>query len=128
MRSKEFPKGLRALIPVSPRNRPALECAGFFVFRWVKPVFRWIRPLRFDHLFIAFGVLAGAALSLAAAALPAMKSVPALLWLLGAILIFDLAAAYIRGVPVMGSVPTLTRVLAFVGGAAALLLSGGIWG
>jgi hypothetical protein len=85
-------------------------------------------PMRFDHAFIAFGILAGAALPLIGAAVPAMRAVPALIWLLGAILVFDLAGAYARGVPVTGSVPTQTRVLAFIGGAAALLLTGGVWG
>ena len=84
--------------------------------------------MRFDFLFIAFGVLAGAALPLVADAVPAMKALPALLWLLAAILVFDLATAYIRGVPVMASVPTLARAAAFIGGGLALLLTGGFWG
>lgn len=84
--------------------------------------------MRFDHLFIAFGVLVGAALPLVAGSIPAIKALPALLWLLLAILLFDLASAKARGRPLMESVSTLTRALAFAGGAAALLLSGGNWG
>jgi hypothetical protein len=83
--------------------------------------------MRFDHIFMAFGVFAGAALSLIGAQVPALKAVPALLLLLGAILVFDLATAYIRGVPVMSSVSAITRAFAFVGGGAAMMLSGGIW-
>ena len=83
--------------------------------------------MRFDHVFIAFGILAGAALSLIGAQVPAIKAVPALMLLLGAILLFDLAAAHIRGVPVMTSVSAITRAVAFVGGGVAMLISGGIW-
>ncbi len=83
--------------------------------------------MRFDHIFIAFGIFAGAALSLLGGHVPAVKAVPALLLLLGAILLFDFAAAYIRGVPVMSSVPTMTRAAAFIGGGVAMLLSGGMW-
>ncbi len=83
--------------------------------------------MRFDHIFIAFGILAGAALSLIGAQVPAIKAIPALMLLLGAILIFDLAAATIRGVPVMTSVSAITRAVAFVGGGVAMLISGGMW-
>ena len=41
--------------------------------------------------------------------------------------LFDLAAAHIRGVPVMTSVSAITRAVAFVGGGVAMLISGGIW-
>ncbi len=83
--------------------------------------------MRFDHIFIAFGIFAGAALALIGAQAPAIKAVPALMLLLGAILVFDLAAAYIRGVPVMTSVSAITRAVAFVGGGVAMLISGGMW-
>ncbi len=83
--------------------------------------------MRFDHIFIAFGIFAGAALALIGAQVPAIKAVPALMLLLGAILVFDLAAAYIRGVPVMTSVSAITRAVAFVGGGVAMLISGGMW-
>ena len=83
--------------------------------------------MRFDHIFIAFGIFAGAALSLIGAQAPVVKAVPALMLLLIAILLFDLAASYIRGVPVMASVSAMTRAFAFVGGGVALLISGGIW-
>ena len=84
--------------------------------------------MRFDHYFITFGVFTGAALPLVAGQIPGMKAVPALIWLLGAILVFDVVAAYVRGVPVAGSVSTPTRAAAFIGGGAMLLISGGIWG
>ncbi len=83
--------------------------------------------MRFDHIFIAFGIFAGAALTLIGGQVPAIRAVPALMLLLGAILIFDLAAAYIRGVPVMTSVSAITRAVAFVGGGVAMLISGGMW-
>jgi hypothetical protein len=84
--------------------------------------------MRFDYLFIAFGILAGAALTLLGLQAPAVfKAAPALMWLLGAILLFDVASAYWRGVPVMTSVSTQTRVIAFCGGALALIVSGGMW-
>jgi len=83
--------------------------------------------MKFDHVFIAIGIAAGLALPFAGAAFPALKALPALLWLLLAILAFDIAAAQIRGVPVMASVPTLTRAIAFIGGGVALILSGGLW-
>lgn len=84
--------------------------------------------MRFDTLFMAFGVLAGAVIALLGIQGPAIfKAVPAMLWLLGAILLFDIASAYIRAVPVMTSVTTSTRVIAFCGGAVALILSGGLW-
>ncbi len=84
--------------------------------------------MRYDYIFIAFGVFAGAALSLLGLQLPAVfKAIPALMWLLGAILLFDVGGAYLRGVPVMTSVSTQTRILAFVGGVVALIVSGGLW-
>jgi hypothetical protein len=86
------------------------------------------KPMRFDYFFIAFGIFAGAALALLGQQSPALfKAIPALMWLLGAILLFDVGGAYLRGVPVMTSVSTRTRVIAFFGGAAALILSGGLW-
>ncbi|MFM9976137.1 MAG: hypothetical protein ACKVON_16385 [Beijerinckiaceae bacterium] len=84
--------------------------------------------MRFETIFVAFGVIAGAGLSLLGLQAPALfKSAPALMWLLGAILLFDIASAYLRGVPVMTSVSTTTRVFGFCGGALALILSGGLW-
>jgi hypothetical protein len=84
--------------------------------------------MRFDYFFIAFGIFAGAALALLGPQLPQLfKTIPPLMALLGAILLFDLGGAYLRGVPVMTSVSTQTRVIAFVGGAVALILSGGLW-
>ena len=84
--------------------------------------------MRFEYFFIAFGIFAGAALALLGQQSPALfKAIPALMWLLGAILLFDVGGAYLRGVPVMTSVTTQTRVIAFFGGAAALILSGGLW-
>jgi hypothetical protein len=89
-----------------------------------------MRPkrMRYDYIFIAFGIFAGAALALIGPQLPAsLKALPPLLWLLLAVLAFDLVGAYARGVPVMESVSTNTRVIAFVCGAVALILSGGLW-
>jgi hypothetical protein len=84
--------------------------------------------MRYDYIFIAFGIFAGAALSLLGMQSPAVfKAIPALMWLLGIILLFDIGGAYLRGVPVMTSVSTQTRVFAFVGGAVAMILSGGLW-
>ena len=84
--------------------------------------------MRFDYFFIAFGIFAGAALALLSPQLPQLfKTIPPLMVLLVAILLFDLGGAYVRGVPVMTSVPTQTRVFAFVSGAVALILSGGGW-
>ncbi len=82
--------------------------------------------MRFDHLFIAFCVFAGAVLGLLGQQSSALFGVvPPLMPLLIVILLFDLDAAYARGLPVMTSVPTQTRVIAFIGGAIALILSGG---
>jgi hypothetical protein len=84
--------------------------------------------MKFDYIFIAFGIFAGASITLLAVQAPAFfKAIPALMWLIGAILIFDVASAYLRGVPVPSSVSINTRVVAFCGGALALILSGGVW-
>jgi peptidoglycan/LPS O-acetylase OafA/YrhL len=82
--------------------------------------------MRFDYVFIAFGIFAGAALALLSPQAPQVfKVIPPLMALLGAILLFDVGAAYVRGVPVMTSTSTQTRVFAFLAGALALILSGG---
>ncbi|MGL4635414.1 MAG: hypothetical protein ACRCWF_05485 [Beijerinckiaceae bacterium] len=82
--------------------------------------------MRFDYIFIALGVIAGAGLSLLRLYVPALfTAIPPMMWLLGAILLVDLVSAYARGVPVMTSVSTTTRVVAFCGGAIALIISGG---
>jgi hypothetical protein len=83
--------------------------------------------MKFDHAFIAFGILAGIAVGFSAGYLPFLKKAPAMLWLLGAILVFDLAAAYIRGVPIILSVGTAARLVAFCGGVSALILTGQMW-
>jgi hypothetical protein len=82
--------------------------------------------MRFDHIFIAFGILAGAAIVLGGHYFPIMKSIPAMLWLLTAILSFDLVTAYLRGVAVMESVSTQTRAFSFIGGSLVLILLGGV--
>ncbi len=82
--------------------------------------------MRFDHFFIAFCVFSGAVLGLLGLQSPALFTVvPPLMALLIVILLFDVGAAYARGLPVMTSVSTQTRVIAFIGGAIALILSGG---
>jgi hypothetical protein len=88
----------------------------------------WQRiKMKFDHMFMAFGLLAGAGLSLVVGQWPAVATfAPPLLLLLALLLIFDLATAYIRNMPVMQSVSTTTRFIAFCGGAVALVLSGGM--
>jgi hypothetical protein len=84
--------------------------------------------MRYDYIFIAFGIFAGAALSLLGMQAPQIfKAIPVLMWLLGAILLFDVGGAYLRGVPVITSVSTQTRILAFAGGVVALIVSGGLW-
>jgi hypothetical protein len=84
--------------------------------------------MRFDMNFIAFAALAGLSIAELGVRLPQIRVVPALMWLLGAILVFDLASAAIRRVPVVHSVGLVTRLIAFVGGVLALMLSGGLWG
>jgi hypothetical protein len=80
--------------------------------------------MRYDYIFIAFGIFAGAALSLLGMQAPQIfKAIP----VLGAILLFDVGGAYLRGVPVITSVSTQTRILAFAGGVVALIVSGGLW-
>ena len=84
--------------------------------------------MKFEYIFIAFGILAGASISLLAVQAPVVfKAIPALMWLIGAILVFDIAAAYLCGVSVYSSVSINTRVIAFCCGALALILSGGVW-
>jgi hypothetical protein len=83
--------------------------------------------MRFDYIFIALGVIAGAGISLLRLYAPGlMTAIPPMMWLLGAILLVDLIGAYWRGVPVMTSVTSTTRVIAFCGGAIALIISGGL--
>jgi hypothetical protein len=80
--------------------------------------------MRFDYIFIAFGIFAGALIVLSGNYFPVTKTVPAMMWLLGLILAFDLITSYIRGVPVMESVSTMTRAFSFVGGSLVLILLG----
>ncbi len=83
--------------------------------------------MRFDYIFIALGVIAGASISLLRLHAPGLvTAIPPMMWLLGAILLIDIVGAYLRGVPVMTSVSTTTRVIAFCGGALALIISGGL--
>jgi hypothetical protein len=83
--------------------------------------------MKFEHMFMAFGLLAGASVSLVVGRWPVVTAyAPPLLLLLAALLIFDLATAYVRNMPVMQSVSTTTRFIAFCGGAVALVLSGGM--
>jgi uncharacterized membrane-anchored protein len=84
--------------------------------------------MRFDMIFIAFGALAGLSIAELGVKLPQIRVVPALMWLLGAILVFDVASAAIRRIPVVYSVGLATRLVAFAGGVLALMLSGGFWG
>ena len=84
--------------------------------------------MRFAYAFIGFGVLAGATLAFLGPLIPAqLKVFPPLLWLLASVLLFDIITAYVRGVPVMQSVSTNTRVIAFIGGAVVMMLLGGLW-
>jgi hypothetical protein len=80
--------------------------------------------MRFDHLFIAFGIFAGAAIVLGGIYFPVIKTVPAMMWLLGLILLFDIITAYLRNVPVMESVSTMTRAFCFIGGSLVLIWLG----
>jgi uncharacterized membrane-anchored protein len=84
--------------------------------------------MRFDMIFIAFGALAGLTIAELGVKLPQIRVVPALMWLLGAILVFDVASAAIRRIPVVYSVGLATRLIAFAGGVLALMLSGSFWG
>jgi hypothetical protein len=84
--------------------------------------------MRFDIIFIAFGAIAGLSVAELGKVLPQMRVVPALMWLLGAILVFDVASAAVRRVPVVRSVGLATRLIAFCGGVLALMFSGGLWG
>jgi hypothetical protein len=89
-----------------------------------------MRPsaMRFDHLFIVFGIVSGAALALLGPVLPpSLRAIPALMWLLGAILVFDLASAHIRGIAVQQSVTMVTRAIAFCAGVLVLVFSGQLW-
>jgi hypothetical protein len=83
--------------------------------------------MRFDVIFIAFGALAGAAIAELGKYYPQIRVVPALMWLLGAILVFDVVSAAIRKIPVVYSASIVTRLIAFCGGVIALVLSGGLW-
>jgi hypothetical protein len=83
--------------------------------------------MRFDVIFIAFGALAGLGIAELGKTLPQIRVVPALMWLLGAILVFDVLSAAIRRVPVVRSVGIATRLIAFCGGVLALIFSGGLW-
>jgi hypothetical protein len=82
--------------------------------------------MRFDYIFIAFGIFAGALIVLSGNYFPVTKTIPAMMWLLGLILTFDLIAAYVRGVAVMESVSTMTRAFSFVGGSMVLILLGAL--
>jgi hypothetical protein len=82
--------------------------------------------MRFDYIFIAFGIFAGAGIVLLGTYLPVMKAIPPMMSLLFLILIFDIATAYLRNVPVMESVSVVTRALSFISGSLVLILLGGI--
>jgi len=82
--------------------------------------------MRFDTLFIAVCVFAGAAIALLGQHWPQVKLIPGMILLLAVILVFDVASAYVRGVPVMLSVSTTIRAIGFVAGTLALTLSGGL--
>jgi hypothetical protein len=84
--------------------------------------------MRFDIIFIAFAALAGAGIGELGKVMPQVRAVPSLMLLLAAILVFDLASAAVRRIPVVYSVGIATRLVAFCGGVLALVFSGGFWG